>query len=136
MVESLRETEEDVLTRFGLSQIEFSAALHHLLAVFDEMLQHARERKHFRHAVDERKHVVVERALKVGVFIQSVEHRLRMRSALQFDHDAVIEADVPLSQMFGYVTTLRSLSQGRATASMEPSHYAPVSGVEMKVLVG
>ncbi len=48
----------------------------------------------------------------------------------------VIMADVPLSQMFGYVTKLRSLSQGRATASMEPSHYAPVPPAEMKLLVG
>jgi len=44
----------------------------------------------------------------------------------------VIDADVPLSQMFGYVTTLRSLSQGRATSSMSPSHYAPVPAAEMK----
>jgi len=48
----------------------------------------------------------------------------------------VIAADVPLSQMFGYVTRLRSLSQGRATASMTPSHYAAVSAAEMKTLVG
>jgi elongation factor G len=50
--------------------------------------------------------------------------------------DRIIDADVPLSQMFGYVTTLRSLSQGRATSSMAPSHYAAVSAAEAKVLVG
>jgi elongation factor G len=37
----------------------------------------------------------------------------------------VIKADVPLSEMFGYVTTLRTLSSGRATSTMEFSHYAP-----------
>jgi elongation factor G len=31
---------------------------------------------------------------------------------------------VPLSEMFGYVTTLRTLSSGRATSTMEFSHYA------------
>ncbi|MGV6845599.1 MAG: elongation factor G [Lutibacter sp.] len=36
----------------------------------------------------------------------------------------VVKADVPLSEMFGYVTTLRTLSSGRATSSMEFSHYA------------
>jgi len=36
----------------------------------------------------------------------------------------IIKADVPLLEMFGYVTTLRSLSSGRATSSMEFSHYA------------
>jgi elongation factor G len=35
-----------------------------------------------------------------------------------------IRANVPLSEMFGYATVTRSLSQGRATFSMEPSHYA------------
>ena len=36
----------------------------------------------------------------------------------------VIKAEVPLSEMFGYVTTLRTLSSGRATSTMEFSHYA------------
>ncbi|MDM7943688.1 MAG: elongation factor G [Hydrogenophaga sp.] len=35
-----------------------------------------------------------------------------------------IKAEVPLSEMFGYSTTLRSMSQGRATYSMEFKHYA------------
>jgi len=36
----------------------------------------------------------------------------------------VVKADVPLSEMFGYVTTLRTLSSGRAASTMEFSHYA------------
>ena len=36
----------------------------------------------------------------------------------------IIKALVPLSQMFGYVTTLRTLSSGRATSTMEFDHYA------------
>jgi len=36
----------------------------------------------------------------------------------------VVKAHVPLSEMFGYVTTLRTLSSGRATSTMEFSHYA------------
>ena len=38
----------------------------------------------------------------------------------------VIKADVPLAEMFGYITTLRSITSGRATFNMEISHYAPV----------
>ena len=38
----------------------------------------------------------------------------------------VIKALVPLSEQFGYVTTLRTLSSGRATSTMEFSHYAEV----------
>ena len=37
-----------------------------------------------------------------------------------------IEALVPLAEMFGYTTTLRSTTQGRGTFSMEPSHYEEV----------
>ena len=40
----------------------------------------------------------------------------------------VIAAEVPLSRMFGYSTVLRSSSQGRATFTMQFSHYAPVTG--------
>jgi len=39
---------------------------------------------------------------------------------------AIVHAEVPLSEMFGYSTQLRSLTSGRATYSMEPSHFAPV----------
>jgi len=35
-----------------------------------------------------------------------------------------IRAEVPLAEMFGYSTTLRSLTQGRATYTMEFKHYA------------
>ncbi len=38
----------------------------------------------------------------------------------------VIDADVPLAEMFGYATALRSMTQGRASYSMEFSHYAEV----------
>ena len=36
----------------------------------------------------------------------------------------VVQGEVPLSEMFGYVTSLRTLSSGRATSTMEFSHYA------------
>ena len=36
----------------------------------------------------------------------------------------VIKAEVPLAEMFGYATNLRSLTQGRATYTMEFKHYS------------
>lgn len=47
-----------------------------------------------------------------------------------------IRAKVPLSEMFGYATTVRSLSQGRATYSMEPSHYQEVPKSIAEEVVG
>mgnify|MGYP003682965601 CR=1 FL=1 len=38
----------------------------------------------------------------------------------------IVHSEVPLSEMFGYSTQLRSLSSGRANYSMEPSHFEPV----------
>jgi elongation factor G len=38
----------------------------------------------------------------------------------------VIKAQVPLAEMFGYATVIRSMTQGRASYSMEPSHYEEV----------
>ena len=39
----------------------------------------------------------------------------------------VIKAKVPLAEMFGYVTVLRTITSGRATSTMEFSHYSPLS---------
>jgi elongation factor G len=47
----------------------------------------------------------------------------------------VVKAKVPLSEQFGYVTVLRSLSSGRATSSMEFSHYAEVPANIAKEIV-
>ena len=47
----------------------------------------------------------------------------------------VVKADVPLSEMFGYVTTLRTLSSGRAASTMVFSHYAETpSNIAEKVI--
>jgi elongation factor G len=37
---------------------------------------------------------------------------------------AIIKAKVPLSEMFGYVTALRTITSGRGSSTMEFSHYA------------
>jgi elongation factor G len=38
----------------------------------------------------------------------------------------IVKAQVPLAEMFGYATVIRSMTQGRASYSMEPSHYEEV----------
>lgn len=54
-----------------------------------------------------------------------------MRGPLQ-----LIEADVPLANMFGYSTDLRSISQGRANYSMKFSNYVPVSEDQKNKILG
>ena len=49
---------------------------------------------------------------------------------------AVIEANVPLSTMFGYAPALRSKTRGRATYSMDPSHYVELPKSLQETLVG
>jgi len=44
----------------------------------------------------------------------------------QVSNIRAIRGVVPLAEMFGYATTVRSLSQGRASFTLEPSHYAEV----------
>ena len=47
----------------------------------------------------------------------------------------IVKAKVPLAETFGYVTSLRTISSGRATSSMEFSHYAEVSTAIAKAVV-
>ena len=47
----------------------------------------------------------------------------------------IVKAHVPLSEMFGYVTALRTITSGRATSSMEFSHYAEVSSSIAKAVL-
>jgi elongation factor G len=55
-------------------------------------------------------------------------NRRRGRILNQDNHTGftIVDCEVPLSEMFGYSTTLRSLSSGRATYTMEPSHFEKV----------
>ena len=47
----------------------------------------------------------------------------------------IVKAMVPLAEMFGYVTALRTITSGRATSSMEYDHHAPVSSAIAKAVL-
>ncbi|MEO6962348.1 MAG: elongation factor G [Puia sp.] len=89
----------------------------------------------FREAAKKAKPVLLEPIMKVEVitpdqYMGDVTGDLNRRRGMLEGMDSknnaqVIKARVPLSEMFGYVTQLRSLSSGRATSTMEFSHYAP-----------
>jgi elongation factor G len=63
----------------------------------------------------------------------------RRRGVLQGLEDApagkIVRAEVPLAEMFGYATQLRSMSQGRATYTMEFAHYAEVPSNVAEVVI-
>jgi len=61
--------------------------------------------------------------------------RGRILGMSQRGNAQVIDSEVPLAQMFGYVTDLRSLTQGRATSSLHFSHYAPVPNAVQEEIV-
>lgn len=68
---------------------------------------------------------VVTPEINMGDIVGDLNRRRATINAMDDRAGAkVVKADVPLSEMFGYVTTLRTLSSGRATSSMEFSHYA------------
>lgn len=89
----------------------------------------------FREAARKAQPVLLEPIMKVEVitpeqYMGDVTGDLNRRRGMLEGMDSragaqVIKAKVPLSEMFGYVTQLRSLSSGRATSTMEFSHYAP-----------
>lgn len=89
----------------------------------------------FRSAAKKAKPVLLEPIMRIEVvtpdqYMGDVTGDLNRRRGIMDGMDTrnnlqVIKAKVPLSEMFGYVTQLRSLTSGRATSTMEFSHYAP-----------
>jgi elongation factor G len=61
-----------------------------------------------------------------GGVIGDLNRRRGLIKGQDSKHNAVVvKAEVPLSEMFGYVTQLRTITSGRASSSMEFSHYSP-----------
>ncbi|MDI3319881.1 elongation factor G [Pinibacter soli] len=89
----------------------------------------------FREAARKAKPTLLEPIMRVEVvtpdqYMGDVTGDLNRRRGMLEGMDSrnnaqVIKAKVPLSEMFGYVTQLRSLSSGRASSTMEFSHYSP-----------
>ncbi|MFC1624600.1 elongation factor G [Candidatus Omnitrophota bacterium] len=62
-----------------------------------------------------------------GVVIGDLNsRRCKIQEIVQKGNAKFVKGNVPLAEMFGYATAIRSLTQGRASYTMEPSHYAEV----------
>jgi elongation factor G len=99
----------------------------------------------FREACRKAKPILMEPIMKLEVItpeentgdvVGDLNRRRGMLEGMEMKNNAnVIKAKVPLSEMFGYVTDLRTITSGRATSIMELSHYqsAPANITEMVV---
>jgi len=100
----------------------------------------------FREAAKGCKPVLLEPTMKLEVvtpdeYVGSVIGDLNRRRGLPKGQETkssgviVISAEVPLAEMFGYVTSLRTITSGRASSTMEFSHYSPApQGVAKEVI--
>jgi elongation factor G len=87
----------------------------------------------YRHALPNARPVLLEPIMKLEVItpeenmgdvVADLNRRRGMMKGMDDKNGAkVVKADVPLSEMFGYVTQLRTITSGRATSTMEFSHY-------------
>ncbi len=90
--------------------------------------------------------ILLEPIMKLEVvtpdeFLGNIQGDLQARHASIFGQDkrghlTALEAEAPLARMFGYSTQVRSLSQGRATYSMEPLKYAPAPRGVLEEMLG
>ena len=102
-------------------------------------------RNGFRHAAVKANPVIMEPIMAVevvtpeenmGDIIGDLNKRRGQISGMETKGNArVVKAKVPLSEMFGYVTVLRTISSGRATSSMEFSHFEAVPNNVSKEII-
>ncbi|HNZ14978.1 MAG TPA: elongation factor G [Anaerolineaceae bacterium] len=100
-----------------------------------------------REATEKGSPVILEPIMKVEITVPEeftgdviAQVNARMGNILGMDerygNAKAIHAEVPLSEMFGYATELRSATQGRGAFTMEFKHYAQVSDAYMKKILG
>jgi elongation factor G len=97
-------------------------------------------------AVQRAKPVILEPVMKIEVVTPEISmgdiigdlnsKRATIKEMRDRGNAKVIDAEVPLAEMFGYATSLRSMSQGRASYSMEFSHYAIVPTHVANAIIG
>ena len=111
----------------------------------DDLAFESAARLGFKEAGAQAGSVVMEPIMKVEVqvpadYLGDVTGDLNRRRAVLHNMDVehglqVVKADAPLAEMFGYITTLRTLTQGRGTFNMEFSHYAEVPAALADIVI-
>ena len=131
-IKRLREIAEDpngFVFRHGLGQLDFKDAV---------------EARHLRSLLDSLQIRIIDLLETLTTLRESsgyelhalVSKRPQYLETVVAEHAQAIQAEVPLAEMFGYATELRSSTKGRGVFTMEFLHYAPVSEAVMKKISG
>jgi elongation factor G len=111
----------------------------------DELSFEIAARQAFRNAVSKSNPILLEPFMDVeivtpGEYLGDIvsdlnKRRAKINGTSERSNVQVVRATVPLSEMFGYVTILRTLSSGRASSTMEFSHYGEVEAkISQKII--
>lgn len=140
LLQAVRDEASSGVQGFPLTQLEVHITdFEHLQGATDETAIYAAVADAFQSALQKVEEVVLEPVMKLEVatpdeFVGPIQSDLNSRRAMVTGSEKrgtqhIVLAEAPLAQMFGYTTTIRSLSQGRASFSMEPLRYSPAQSL-------
>ena len=140
LLEAVKDEASSGIQGFPLTQLEVHITdFRHISGVTNETAIYAAVANAFQSALQKVQGVVLEPVMKLEVatpeeFVGPIQSDLNSRKAMVTGSEKrgdqhIVLAEVPLAQMFGYTTTIRSLSQGRASFSMEPLRYSPAQSL-------
>ena len=133
---AVRDEAQTGVQGFSMTQLEVHVVdFKHQAGVTNETSIYAAVAEAFNSALQKAEATVLEPIMHLEVsspeeFVGNIQSDLNSRRAIVTQSEIrgdfhIISAEAPLAKMFGYTTTVRSLSQGRASYSMEPLRYAP-----------
>ena len=133
---AVRDEAQTGVQGFAMTQLEVHVAdFKHQAGITNETAIYAAVAEAFNSALQQAEASVLEPIMRIEVsspedFVGNIQSDLNARRAIVTQTEIrgdfhVITAEAALAKMFGYTTTVRSLSQGRASYSMEPLRYAP-----------
>lgn len=136
--DAVRDEAQTGIQGFAMTQLRvFIEDFQHQAGVTNETAIYAAVSQAFQSALQSADSVILEPVMKLEVtcpeeFTGAVQSDLNARRAIVTGSEVrgefnAIEAEVPLAKMFGYSSQARSLTQGRASYSMEPLRYAPAT---------
>jgi len=138
LLNAVRDEAQTGIQGFSMTQLQVSITdFQHRAGITNETAIYAAVGEAFQSALQNAESVVLEPVMKLEVtcpedFTGPIQSDLNSRRAIVTGTEVrgdlhIIEAEVPLAKMFGYSSTIRSLSQGRASYSMEPLRYSPAT---------